>query len=185
MSNLGQSITSSAAVDYSELAGFLSPKAVGILESQHRREAREFNQLCRRLSWNKSAKKRWATLDAETKAAIVAYRKRWREEHRDQYNAAVRRAKQRRRRVTELRLRENAEKRSYRAAAIAARKAAERFVCAGPGCGREFGLDPAKRIPSRRPKYCSGACQARANYQRGKASRKPWALRTKEFRKGR
>lgn len=60
------------------------------------------------------------------------------------------------------------------------RLAATIYTCAV--CGACW--SPIKLAPNP-PKYCSRPCSARANYARGKAANKSWALRTKEHRRDR
>ena len=160
-------------VDYSERDGFLTGKAAAIADWRFRKERNdpEF----RRLIWRLQAKKYWAAKDPDRKAAIVAYREKWREEHRELHNAYSRKAKRKRRSNPEIRAAEIAEKRAKRAVGRQQRRAATVYTC--QVCGTQW--SPLGRLPSRPPSYCpnGAACRSKANYQRGKADGKPWALR--------
>ena len=64
-----------------------------------------------------------------------------------------------------------AEARRRRAKARAKRVAAIEYVCVV--CGKRWGQDPDKRIPTRPPKYCSQSCTSRAQYMREKEREAP------------
>ena len=152
-------------VDYSERAGFLTGKAAAIADWRFRKEQKdpEF----RRLVWRLQAKKYWAEKDPARKAAIVAYRERWREEHRELHNAYSRKAKRKRRNNPEIRAAEISAKRAKRAAASQRRRAATVYTC--EVCGSQW--SPIGRIPTQPPKYCEQRCASKAAYARAKEAR--------------
>lgn len=128
----------------------------------------------KRLVWRLQAKKYWRAKNPESKAKIIAYRKAWAEVHKEQYRAAVNAAKRRRRAHPEIRAEEAAEKRARRAVKTRARRDATVYSCAV--CGVQWS-PVGGRLPSRPPKYCTQPCRSRANYRRGRAQGKAWALR--------
>ena len=149
---------------------------LGNVES--RKERDELELLCRRLSWRKFAKKWWANATPEQKAKVYAYRQQWARENWGRVLESGRKAKRKRRAKPGAWAAELSEKRARRAAETQARRAELVYTCSS--CGSQW--CQLGRIPSRPPKYCTQACRARANYLRGKAAQKPWALRTKEHR---
>jgi hypothetical protein len=166
-------------LDYAERDGFLTGRNAAIQDWRFRKEQQEGD--FQRLVWRLQAKKYWAAKPEERKALIRAYRERWRKEHMDRANESSRKSKAKRRRDPQLRRVEIEEKRAKRAVERQARRAAIVYTCAV--CGTQW--SPAVgRIPARAPKYCPNgtSCRGRANYQRGKAAGKRWALRTKEHR---
>lgn len=149
--------------------------------SSLKKEQREFSVLCRKLSWRKHAKKWWANATPEQKAKVYAYRQQWAREHWDSVLESGRRAKRKRRARPGIWAAELAEKKRKRELARQQRRAELVYTC--DVCGAQW--CQLGRIPARPPKYCTQPCRARANYRRGKAAQKPWAMRTKQFRRDR
>lgn len=158
-------------VDYSERAGFLTGKAAAVAEWRFRQEVND--PTFRRLVWRLQAAKYWRAKNPASKARIMAYRARWRETHREQYNAACAKAKRKRRANPKIREAENAERRATRAIESQKRRAETVYTCRV--CGSYW--SPVGRLPTRPPTYCGTACSSRANYLRGKARGATWALR--------
>lgn len=134
-----------------------------------------FKRIVRRLQWRKFAAKKWRTMSAEAKAAVVEYRKQWARDHPDVMRESSRAAKRRRRAKPKIRNAENAKRRAQRAKETQRRRAELVYTCAV--CGVQW--CQLGRIPAVAPRYCAQSCKSKASYQRGKAAGKAWALRKK------
>ena len=121
-----------------------------------RQERDEFQ----RLIWRLQARKHWKAKDPERKARILAYRRQWALDHPERVKEYMRKAKAKRRdsgaTAKESRKR-RAKKRAERIESIV-------YTCTV--CGQRWQPDPSRRLPSRRPKYCSQRCRSRAANQR-------------------
>ncbi len=119
----------------------------------------------KRLVWRLQAKKYWKAKNPDSRARILAYRKRWREENLERWRESIRKAKARGRKAGAKWYRADKKRqRAQRAAAKAARRAATIYVCQNPACGAQW--SPAgPRIPARPPKWCSLSCRGRVVYQ--------------------
>lgn len=142
--------------------GMLVGRAAAISEWRMRKEIDD--PAFKRLIWRLYARNRWARLDPNLKAKARAYRDRWRRENKERYQAAVNRARRRGRKNGAVWWkREKARKRKRFAAEQTAKFRREVHTCVV--CGAQWCI-AFGRIPSRRPKYCSQPCRARANYLR-------------------
>lgn len=148
--------------DDGRAVGFQIGKAAALLDSQHRREEREFKRLVRRLQWRRLAAKRWRDLTPEQRAAVVAYRKRWAAAHPEQMKRIYAKARKKRRSNPRKRALELQQKRDRRKRETQERRAATVYTCAE--CGSQW--SPwGGRLPARPPKYCSQSCRGRAGYK--------------------
>lgn len=105
----------------------------------------------------------WQAKPAHKKAAIYAARRRWAADHPDAHRRIWRRRNAKVRLTPDLYLAKLAAQRQRRANGKAARLAGTTFVCLR--C--EVAWCPVGRIPSRRPRWCSGRC--RTAWYRGAA----------------
>ena len=133
------------------------------------------------LVWRLQARKYWKAKNPTSRARILEYRRQWRLQHIDRFRASVRAAKLRRRADPLKRAHDNAMRRQLRASKSAERRAALVYTCVV--CGAQW--SKPGRIPPVPPKYCSQSCRGKANYARGKAQGKAWAMRDKAHRRDR
>jgi hypothetical protein len=158
-------------------------RAQGIHDWLLKREDPKRDPEFKRLVWRLLAKRHYANLSPEKKAAYRAYRKQWYEDNKDHCNEMVAKWKRERRaKDPAYREAEAKAKRERRAAETEQRRRSIVYTC--EQCGAQW-QNFKGRIPSRPPKYCSRSCASRANYLRGKAAGKRWALRDKDSRNDR
>lgn len=161
--------------------GFQVGRAAALSDWRARREGTK-DPAFQRLVWRLQARKYWGAKNPASKARIRAYRKQWAETNKERYREAVNRCRRRLRANPEYWARELAAKRARHAAKSAERRAATVYTC--ETCGHQWGPDPAKRIPTRPPKYCSTRCRSKAQYQRmTPEQRKAHRARAAESRK--
>ena len=154
--------------------GFLVGKAAALSEWSLRKEINdpEFERLIDCLR----QKRYWANLPPEKKAWHLAYRKKWREENKERYDACVLAAKRRGRKQNAAWYRNERVRRRAKEAALTAERRKEVYTCVV--CDAQWCI-AFGRVPTQRPKYCTQSCRGRANYLRAKAAGAPWAKHNK------
>jgi hypothetical protein len=160
--------------------GFQVGRAAALLDWQARREGTQDPEF-KRLVWRLQARNYWAAKAPERKARIYQYREEWRRRNYEHVRALHNAWRRARRADPEYWARELAKKRARHAAKSAARRAATIYTC--EVCGKQWGPDPKKRIPTNPPKYCSTRCHSKAQYRRHTPEqRKEHRRRAEEWR---
>lgn len=143
-----------------ETIGKIGPREAGLIAWRERKEERDFGRLCRRISWNNFAKRRWRKMTPEQRAAVYAYRKGWADAHRDVIRTKARAKHKRERANKKFRDAENAEKRARRAVETQKRRESTVYTC--QWCGSQW--SPIGRLPAHPPLYCCHNHGAKARY---------------------
>ena len=135
---------------------FTGTKGRAVYEWLEAKDDKAFKKLLDRLR----QKKWWSELTPDEKEQVYKYRRAWAKAHPKRVKQYLRKSKAKRRKNGKA----LAGQRAYRAKLRAERVKTIVYVCSV--CAHERRQDPAKRIPSISPKYCSQRCRSRAAYLR-------------------